>query len=523
MKKFKLVILIGIVILGGFLRFYKLTEIPPSLNWDEVAAGYNAYTIANWGRDEYGYKFPLVFKSFGDDKHPVHIYVTALIVKIFGLSDYATRAGSALMGTLSILAIYFLAKKIFKSVTAGLFSALFLSVSPYHLQFSRGLWENNFALSFLLFGLALFYTGLEKKNWNLPLSFLCFGLSFFSYHAAKVVLPPVVVILCLIHFRNLVKNKKILIISILVVIFFGALVVKEPRILGFARVKQTGISPEEAKKYGGKLGAYLHNYRDYFSYVYLFKTGDRGPRASVKTVGEFYKIDLILVIIGLITLFYARKWKTLVLLVVWLGLAPLPGALSASEPSAIRGIYMIGPMLLLSAYGAYFLNSLFRKKVLKIAGVLLIIIFLVMEVVGYLRYYYTDYTQKEAIEWQYGMKQIVGYLKDHPRDYFRVYMDKIRQQPYIFFLYYFKTPLPELLQTVKYDETESKSYNTVISFDKYRFGNWDIIDSRPDPGIIYIVTPSYYTGLRYGYQFDVKKLIKYPNGNDAFYIIESNL
>lgn len=522
MKNIKSVILVLVIILGGLLRFYKLDQVPPALNWDEIAAGYNAYTIANWGADEYGNKFPIVFKSFGDDKHPVHIYLTALVVKIFGLSDYSTRAGSAIVGTLSILAIYFLAKKLLKDEIAGIFSALFLAVSPYHLQFSRGLWETNFALAFFLFGLALFYWGIEKKGWMIPLSFASFGLSFFSYHSAKTVVPPVVFLLCAIHFKSLIKNKKLLIISILVTLFFLSLVIKEPRILGFARIKQTGISQETAKQYGGKLATYVYNYKGYFSYTYLFKNGDQGPRASIKTVGEFYKIDLILVIVGLISILWAKKWKVFFILVAWLALSPIPGALSATEPSAIRGMFMIGPVILLSAYGAASLISFLNNKTAKVVGILLIVLLLGMEARNYLKYYYASYAQKEAIEWQYGMKQIVMYLKGHS-DYFRVYMDKIRQQPYIFFLYYFKTPLPELLKTVKYDESESKSFNTVVSFDKYRFGNWDIIDSRPDPGIIYIMTPSYHTGLRYGSQFDVKKLIKYPNGNDAFYIVEGNI
>ena len=522
MKNTKLVILVLIVVLGGFLRFYKLNQVPPALNWDEIAAGYNAYTIANWDMDEYGNKFPIVFKSFGDDKHPVHIYLTALVVKIFGLSDYSTRASSAFIGTLSILAIYFLARKLLKSDMAGVFSALFLAVSPYHLQFSRGLWETNFALSFFLFGLTLFYWGVEKINWMIPLSFISFGLSFFSYHSAKIVVPPVVFILCAIHFKSLIKNKKLLIISILITLFFGFLVIKEPRILGFARINQTKISQEAVKNYGGQLATYIHNYKGYFSYSYLFKSGDQGPRASVKTVGEFYKIDLFLAIVGLISILWTKKWKTFMILTVWLAFSPIPGALSTTEPSAIRGIFMIGPVILLSAYGAASLISFLNNKTAKVMGILLIVLLLGIEAGNYLRYYYTNYAQKEAIEWQYGMKQIVEYLKGHP-DYFRVYMDKIRQQPYIFFLYYFKTSLPELLKTVKYDESESKSFNTVVSFDKYRFGNWDIIDSRPDPGVIYIMTPSYYNGLRYGYQFDVKKLIKYPNGNDAFYIVEGNI
>ena len=61
-----------------------------------------------------------------------------------------------------------------------------------------------------------------------------------------------------------------------------------------------------------------------------------------------------------------------------------------------------------------------------------------------------------------------------------------------------------------------------MSFDKYRFGNWNIIDSYPNEGILYAITPSYYTGLRYIQQFDVVRQIKYPDRSDAFYIVSGH-
>jgi len=144
--KHKVKILFCIIIfLSVFLRVYKLDQVPPSLNWDEIDAGYNAYTIANWARDEWGKFLPLTFTSFGDDKHPVHIYLTAPIVKLFGLSDFTTRLPGAIIGVLSVIVIFYLARILFKSELVALFSALFLAVSPYHLHFSRGLWEINFA------------------------------------------------------------------------------------------------------------------------------------------------------------------------------------------------------------------------------------------------------------------------------------------------------------------------------------------------------------------------------------------
>ena len=102
------------VVLGGVLRFYRLDHNPPSLSWDEAAVGYNAFTIANWSRDEWGVRFPLVFESFEDYKHPVHIYVTALFVKLFGISDFVVRLPTAFLGVMNIILIYLVGATVFK-------------------------------------------------------------------------------------------------------------------------------------------------------------------------------------------------------------------------------------------------------------------------------------------------------------------------------------------------------------------------------------------------------------------------
>lgn len=519
--KLKFIALLIIILLAAFLRFYKLDKVPPSLNWDEVAAAYNAYTIWHWGADEYGNKFPITFKSFGDDKHPVHIYFTAPFVGIFGATDYSARASSALIGVLSVIAIYFLVKKLSKSEMAGIFSALFLAVSPYHLQYSRGLWEANFTLFFLILGLVLFYYGIEKKNWMIPTSVASFGLSFFSYHSGKVVVPPVVLFLFLTHLKQLFQDKKILIISVGVGLVFLGLIIKDPSILGFARIQQNQFSESVVQKYGGLSQTYWHNYKEYFTYTYLFEGGDQTPRGSVKVIGEFYKIDMVLSIIGVVALMRKKKWEFFGLLTIWLLLSPIPGAVSFEVARSTRAIFMIGPVIIFSGTGAAFLVSVFKKSWLRILITIGILSVLSFEVYNYLHYYYTEYSRVEAIEWQYGMKQVVEYVSRNP-DYIDVYMDKIRQQPYIFFLYYLKIPLPELLKTVRYDESESKSYNTVAQFDKYHFGGWDIIHSNPTYKVLYIMTPSYYSGLFYINEFNVNELIKYPNGNDAFYIVSGN-
>src|SRR5690348_13812268 len=111
------ILLCLIVLLAVFLRFYQLGINPPSLTWDEVAWGYNAYTLGIDGKDEFGHFLPYTsFISFGDYKPPVYAYLTVVPVWLFGLTEFAVRFPSALFGTLTVLVTYFLVKELFYGV-----------------------------------------------------------------------------------------------------------------------------------------------------------------------------------------------------------------------------------------------------------------------------------------------------------------------------------------------------------------------------------------------------------------------
>ncbi|PJC80059.1 hypothetical protein CO009_02840, partial [Candidatus Shapirobacteria bacterium CG_4_8_14_3_um_filter_35_11] len=59
--------LILIILLAVALRFWNINSLP-SLNPDEAALGYNAYSLLLTGKDEHGQAWPIHFKSFGDYK-----------------------------------------------------------------------------------------------------------------------------------------------------------------------------------------------------------------------------------------------------------------------------------------------------------------------------------------------------------------------------------------------------------------------------------------------------------------------
>ena len=521
-----------IVLLGLLLRTYRLDKVPPSLSWDETAVGYNAYAIANFGVDEWGNKFPLVFRSFEDFKHPVHIYITAVFVKLFGLSDFTVRLPAALFGVGNVILIYFLAEKLFKSRMAGLLAALFLAVSPYNLQFSRFSHELNFAIFFLMLGILLFYWGLRKKNHLLPLSFLSFGLSFISYHSAKIVVPPIVILLCLVNIKEIQLVKKQFGIGLGILAFIILIAVLNKDLLGLARIKQTSIQDEAImqtelyqktnNKLFGRVEIITNQYFKHFSNDYLFVSGDSNARHSTGAVGEFYKIDLIFLLVGTVFLIHRlifKKDTDMLILLAWAFLGPLPAAMTSEAPHAARAMFMTGSWHLISAYGFYCLITLSKNKLVRISLLVLGLTGLSYFMRGYLDYYYNVYPQKDAIQWQYGMRETVKYLKSQ-KNVGAVYMTNVRQQPYIFFLYYLKTPAPQFLQTVNYNRTISKSFSLVSSFGKYHFlDDLEFAYSYPGYGIYYVLTGPEYTGLYYKKDFEVKTRILYPDGSDAFYIV----
>lgn len=531
------VVLLIIVVLSALLRFYKLDQIPPSLSWDEAAVGYNAYSIANWGRDEWGKFLPVSFKSFEDDKHPVHVYLTAVSVRLFGLSDFSTRLPAALFGVLNVIVIFFLAKILFESNLAGLLSALFLAISPYNIQFSRFNHEANFVLFFFMLGLLLFLKGIRGRKKYLPWGFLSFGISLLSYHPAKVVVPPLILLSIIFFWKDLLKIKKHFITALLVLSVIFLIMIWDKSLLGGARIQQTSLKYERItnaqlykmtnNEFLGRVEVIFRQYLWHFDYKYLFVSGSSNPKFSIQTIGQFYKSDALFLVIGIIglawnILFKADLRKRLLILLVWVLLSPLPASLVEEAPHAARASFQMGSWILISAYGFYLLIWLARTKVLRITVLVLglVVTFWLFKI--YLISFYTDYPQKRGIDWQYGMKQIVEFVKVN-NEYSRIYVTDIRFQPYIFFLYYLKIPLPQFLQTVIYTrDIEDRKYNLVSSFDKYYFGGWDPIESMPYPGVLYVLSPSQYDGLSHRSDFKIKQIIHYPDGGDAFFLVSTN-
>jgi len=232
----KKIILISIIFLAAFLRFYQLGVNPPSLSWDEAALGYNAYSIGETGRDEFGRFLPYdFFASFGDYKPPAYVYAAVLPVKIFGLNEFAVRFPSAFFGILAVLLTYFLVQELFPGFkkfsiinfqfSIGEIAAFFLAISPWHIQMSRAAFEANLASFFVVLGVMLLLKAVNKqslllrnkrKGILLVLSAISFVITFYTFNSTRVFTPLLVLGLGFYYRQELLKIKKWVMVAMII-------------------------------------------------------------------------------------------------------------------------------------------------------------------------------------------------------------------------------------------------------------------------------------------------------------------
>ncbi len=201
------VIIFGISVI---LRFSNLGDFR-CLNWDEASFGYNAYSILQTGKDEYGQTMPLEFKSVGDYKYPVYVYAMVPLVKLFGLTELTVRFLPAIAGSLAPIVLFAIAKTIFSNRLIAFLGALALALSPWHIQFTRAGTEGGIAYTLTLAGIYFLLQAIISKSRGFVLPAFLFFLSMFTYFGERVFIPLIIVAMALVFYKEIVsKGKKLI-------------------------------------------------------------------------------------------------------------------------------------------------------------------------------------------------------------------------------------------------------------------------------------------------------------------------
>lgn len=487
------ILIILIILLGFFLRAYRLGETPASLNPDEVALGYTSFSFLRTGADEHGKFLPLVLQSFGDWKMPLYSYLGIIPIAMFGLNEMAVRLPSVAAGVISVMLIYFIGRLLFKKKSVALLAGLFLALSPWSLYFSRAAYEVNLATAIFLAGLLAFLTYClkEKKARLLVAASVLFGLTMFTQHS-YLVFTPLMASALIIIFRKSIKAGKAVFFSLGLFCLF-ALVAYMPSVFEGGNKISTllifndkNVLYERVEKLRGDnapknllLERIIHNkyfgisyeigqnYLSSFSPSFLFDKGGEKLVHNLGGFGNFYLFDALLLFVGFAGLFWFRE-KALVLLILWLAIAPLPSVLTRNTPNSTRLFPLMPLFILVAAYGASLLFSLFKKKSLKnyfLGGLLILIFFL--NVAFFLEAYFVHLNTQRIRFWRYGYREAVRLTQRYPKD--NVVMRGPENFPYIYFLFYGKYDPLQFRREVMYYPLTSEGFVFVKSFGRYRF------------------------------------------------------
>lgn len=492
--KIKIVWLL-IIILAAVLRLWNLNNFPVGLNADEAAIGYNAFSLLQTGRDEYGTPWPLTFKSFGDFKPGLYFYTVIPFVVMFDLNEWAVRLPSAIFGILTVFLIYFLGKEIFKNRLVGLLSSFLLAISPWHLHYSRGGWETNMATFFITLGIYLFIRG--KNNYQILLwSIISFLISMYIYQSPRLIIPVLAVCLLVFYKRSLMEiikkiaTKKKIVLGLLFLILSFPLILQFTSGEGSARFEGLSIFSDSGpssrinelrgehdnlnsfkdKLLHNKLTAYgpsfLGHYLDHFRPDFLFIRGDPLIRNKVPETGQFYLIEVLFLVIGLLSLI-KNRFEHIKLLIIWILIAPLASSMTYQTPHALRALNMVVPLTLLMGYGFYILFNYLTQKWRFLIFVIMII--LTFEFIHYLESYYIHYPKRYPLAWEYGFKEMVEKLGKYEHLYNNVVITDRYDQPYILVLFYKKYDPRKYQPQALLSPRDKFNFGTVRSFNKFEF------------------------------------------------------
>jgi len=385
---------------GTFLRFYKLASLPPGLHPDEAANGLDVISMIEKG------KFAAIYDTNGP-REALFLYLQGIFVWIghtfniaaLNYTPLALRIAPAIIGVVTIWAIYLLGKELYNK-NVGLIAAAALTVSAWHIQFSR----NGFRAIMAPLALTLLFYFFIRAYREGKLKYyiatgVTFALGFYTYLSFRM--APLVLIALLIFI--LVKDKQFLSKNWKNIGWMGTafLVVMIPMFIHFYHVPadiagraSTSVFNKELNQ-GNPAKTFLIGVE---KTALMFNVhGDENYRHNVGGTPMLDPIVGILFWIGVVIVLFGLGKIENFLLLMWAGALSMPELLTAEGiPHALR-IVGIMPVVFLCVGIA--VNWIIEKlKAEKYAIAVFLVILVVSGYFGYHKYFEVFPTKGETGE-----------------------------------------------------------------------------------------------------------------------------
>ena len=392
------VLLIGILIIAIFLRFYHFSTTPPGLYPDEAMDGNNAVEAAETNHFQ-------VFYVEDNGREGLYVNIIAAFLKVWPVYEpWVVRLPAAVAGVLTVWGLYLLVAELFGN-GPGLFAAFLLATSFWGIMFSRIGFRAILAPLALIFTFWLLIKAYRTANKRLALLYaaiagIIYGLGFYTYIAYRV--TPILFLLFIPFFYKLTgfwkRTALFIIVTFIVAAPLGWYFATTPGSF-FGRTAEISVTSAASPIHDFAVNvvkeALMFNYH-----------GDYNWRQNVSGAPELFWPVGLLFLLGIILVIYfwiqrARKkyisaeneklfplFGTL-LTFAWLVFGILPAAASDEGiPHALRSILALAPALILATLGGIWLYRLIKKHWNVAAAKTLMVIFLVVVAIwGYYDYF----------------------------------------------------------------------------------------------------------------------------------------
>ncbi|MDP3093240.1 MAG: glycosyltransferase family 39 protein [bacterium] len=390
-KRCCLCLLLAILIIAGFLRFWQLDLIPPGLYPDVAINGNDALNALKTGDFK-------VFYPENNGREGLFINLIAFSFAIFGPSVWAIKVVAAIIGTLTVLGLYLLTKEIFvntkyeiqntKYKFVPLLATFLFAASFWHLNFSRLGFRAIMVPFFLVFSFYFLFKSLNgRKVFPAVLAGIFFGLGFHTYIAFRVapLLLPLVFIPFYFVYRKEGFQKKyfLLVLAYLAAVFIAAL----PIGLYFLNNPQdfmgraAGVSIFAAANPIKESALSLIKHLTMFVFI-----GDGNWRHNFANSPQLPAVLGIIMYLGIVFILKQlalrvkeKKWQEVaasLLLIGWFFTLLLPGILTAEgTPHALRTIGVLPVAYIFVGFGLFWLKEILKQRRMAFLLILFVALF----------------------------------------------------------------------------------------------------------------------------------------------------
>ena len=465
LEKWEKLIVIFIICLGAALRLAMLGVLPEGLNQDEASAGYEAWSILNYGIDRHGYSLPVLLRAWGSGQNVLFSYLSMPFIAMFGLSAFSLRLTSALFGIMTLYVFWLLAREA-RGRGFALTALLVLAVNPWHIMISRWALESNLLPFFLLLGIYLMVLSLRRPAAILP-SAAAFALSLYAYGTAFIFLSLFLIfgVFWLIRHDGFKPKYFLPALALFVIIALPITICQINNVTGYRDLTLLGLSLPKLTEsrqaattiFGGGVTSPVQNFETFFSII--TKQSDGLPFNSMPPFyGIYYFWGLPFVVAGLISSVASfRDRRSEVPMLVALIVSVLCSFFIVPNINRMNMAWL--PLIYFEAVGMYMLMRRMKKYfIVPVFSLLVSVAFFISSYVGAFQsspYYFP------------GLRQAFEYVeKLEPES---VFVSNYVNQPYIFALFYNEISPYDFISTVHY-VNRGAAFEVVSEFGKYRFG-----------------------------------------------------